>query len=124
MIQLLALLFHWFQLIILYYLGWIITYTLFIIQRIYLTYEELFGKIKSPRAQHIYKEIDFFYIQVLPTFFSNLSKQRYLTVSSIENIYINLPILLRILFAIIFTLLIMYCLLVVISYIYYTIILH
>jgi hypothetical protein len=125
MIQLLSLLFHLFQLIILYYLGWIVTYTLYIIQRIYFKIEELLGrKIKSPRAQYIIKEIDFFYIQVLPTFFSNLNKERYLTISGIENIYTNLPILLRIIFAIIFTVIIIYCVLVVISFIYYTIILH
>jgi hypothetical protein len=124
MIQLLSLLFHLFQLIILNILGWFITYTLYVVQRIYLKYEELFGKIKSPRAQYIYKEIDFFYIQVLPTFFSNLNKERYLTVSSIETIYINLPIIFRILVAFIFTSFVIYCILLVISYLYYNFILH
>jgi hypothetical protein len=124
MIQLLSLLFHLFQLIILYYLGWLVTITLYLIQRFYLKYEELFGKIKSPRAQHIYKEIEFFYIQVLPTFFSNISKERYLTVSSIETIYTNLPIIFRILVAFIFTSFVIYCILLIISYLYYNFILH
>jgi hypothetical protein len=123
-IQLLSLLFHLLQLTILYILGWFITYTLYIIQRIYLKYAELFGEITSPRIRHIYKEIDFFYIQVLPTFFSNLSKERYLTISSIETLYINLPIIFRILVAFIFTFFVIYCILLVISYLYYTFILH
>lgn len=124
MIQLLSLLFHLLQLTILYILGWFITYTLYIIQRIYLKYAELFGEITSPRIRNIYKEIDFFYIQVLPTFFSNLSKERYLTISSIETIYINLPIIFRILVAFIFTLFVIYCILIIISYLYYNFILH
>jgi len=124
MIQLLSLLFHLLQLTILYILGWFITYTLYIIQRIYLKYEELFGEITSPRIRNIYKEIDFFYIQVLPTFFSNLSKERYLTISSIETLYINLPIIFRILVAFIFTFFVIYCILLIISYLYYNFILH
>jgi hypothetical protein len=124
MIQLLSLLFHLLQLTILYILGWFITYNLYIIQRIYLKYAELFGEITSPRIRNIYKEIDFFYIQVLPTFFSNLSKERYLTISSIETLYINLPIIFRILVAFIFTFFVIYCILLIISYLYYNFILH
>lgn len=99
-------------------------YTLFFIQKIYLFIEELFGEFTSPRVQKLYKEIDFFYFQVLPTFFNNINKETNLTISSIETKYISLPIIFRILFAIIFTLFLMYCILLVLSYLYYYIILQ
>jgi hypothetical protein len=124
MIQLLSLLFHFSLLVILYYLGKIVVYTLFVIQKIYFYIEELFGEFTSPRIRKMYKEVDFFYFQVLPTFFSNINKETNLTISSIETKYISLPIIFRILFAIIFTLFIMYCILLVTSYLYYYIILH
>lgn len=124
MIQLLVLFFHFTQLKFLFYLGWLVTYTLYIIQRIYLKYEEIFGKIKTPVFQNIIKEIEFFYIKVLPTFFSNINKELLLTTSIIETKYINLPLVLRILFAILLTLFIIYCILLVTSYLYYYIILQ
>ena len=124
MIQLFSLFFHLTLLIILYILGWLVTYILYIIRRIYLKIEESFGEITLPKARMIYREIDFFYTQVLPTFFSNINKERYLTISSIEILYVNLPIVFRIAFAFLFTSFVIYCILLVSSYIYYYIILH
>lgn len=124
MIQLLSLLFHLLLLIILYYLVLLIKCTLFLIQKFYLFIEELLGNISSPRAQKFYKEIDFFYIKILPTFYSNINKEHNLTISSIEDNYNNLPIIFKILFSIIFTLFLIYCILLVASYIYYYIILQ
>lgn len=99
-------------------------YSLFLIQKIYLYFEEVFGEFTSPRVLKMYKEVDFFYFQVLPTFFSNIDKETNLTIYSIEIKYISLPIIFRILFAIFFTLFLMYCILLVGSYLYYYIILQ
>jgi hypothetical protein len=99
-------------------------YTLFAIQKIYLFIEEIIGEFTSPRVQKMYKEIDFFYFQVLPTFFTNIAKEHNLTLSTIETKFSKLPIIFKILFAIISTLFLMYCILLVASYFYYYIILQ
>jgi hypothetical protein len=124
MIQLLSLFFHLFQLIILYFLGLLVTYTLFLVQFIFIKIEQFKGKIISPRAQHIFKEVNYFYTRIMPTFFFNLKTERLLTLNGIETLYSNLPILLRLFFAIIFTLFIMYFILFVGSYLYYYIIIQ
>ena len=97
---------------------------LYIIRKIYLKIERSFGEITLPKVQMIYKEINFFYNQVLPAFFSNINKERYLTISSIENIYSNLPLVFRIAFAFLFTSFVIYCIMLITSYIYYFIIIH
>jgi hypothetical protein len=99
-------------------------YTLFFIQKIYFYFEELFGEFTSPRVLKMYKEIEFFYFQVLPSFFTNLDKETNLTLDSIETKFSKLPIIFRILVAIISTLFIIYFILLVASYLYYYIIIQ
>jgi len=124
MIQLLSLLSHLFLLTIVYIIGWIVTYLLYIIQFIFLKIEAKRGEITSQKALKIFKEVNYFYSQIMPTFFFNIYKERLLTLHGIENLYSKLPIILRILFAIIFTLFIIYCILLLTSYLYYCIILQ
>ena len=124
MIQLFSLLFHLFLITLLYLIGLLVKYILFVLHYIYLKIENSREEITSPIAKSFYNEIIYFYFKVMPTFFLNINKEWIITLSTIQSIYWDLPILIRIIFAILYTTFIIYCIIAVLSFIYYTVLLH
>jgi hypothetical protein len=124
MIQLLSLIFYLFRLTLAYLLGSLMVYLLFIIQFLFIKYEQLIGKVASIRLNKAFKEVIYFYTQIMPTFFFNLRKERFLTINGIIITYSRLPQTLRLVLKLLFILLIIYYILVLINIYYYFIFIH
>jgi hypothetical protein len=122
--KLLSLILYLLQLTIVYLIGCLNTYLLFILQFFYIKYEQLIGKVTSIRLQKGFKEVNYFYTQIMPIFFFNLRKERLLTINGIIITYSRLPTTIKVLMKLFFITLILYYILVLINIFYYFIFLH
>jgi hypothetical protein len=122
--MILSLIFYLFRLTIAYLIGCLNTYLLFILQFSFIKYEQLIGKITSIRLQKGFKEVNYFYTQIMPIFFFNLRKERLLTINGIIITYSRLPKTLRLVLKLLFILLNIFYILLLINIFYYFIFLH